>query len=343
MNNKLKLALAAVCLFRGRSFLAALMRANWDFFVGLPEGLLLAPPLRTLFSKPSGKGRTVVVTGGASGIGRATALALAKLGWSVIAADINETGLKSLEGVPNLSTFRLDVTCPESCDALVLEVSRLFPGGLSALCNIAGIAIPSPVLGQSGKMVDMVFSINTLGPIRLMRLLMPALLKGASKRNAVVLNLTSTGGIDAWPWMGAYSASKHALEGATKAARREAIANNLPVDFVCVEPGPVDTPLSARVPALGLKWCDENADSVWAPALRTSAQFGSDGMKKTGLNAASFRLGYTPEEVAEINVNALSSTRPRARYLVIRGPFLWLFTLVGLLPREAGDMIMACV
>jgi NAD(P)-dependent dehydrogenase (short-subunit alcohol dehydrogenase family) len=316
--------------------------AVWDTIAGLPESFFCLPPF-TFQPPPSGQGKWIVVTGAASGIGRALTLRLAQLSWNVIACDINEKSLRELIGTANVHCHQLDVTSAASCKKLAEEVSRRCPEGegLVALCNVAGIMRPAAILECSDQEIELALACNTTGPIRLMRLLLPALLQGA--QGGTILNLSSTGGLDAWPWTGAYTCSKHALEGATSAARREAIANGLPLRVILVEPGAVNTPLAAHQPMNGLSWCDEHKSSVFEPAMRKSCQAGHTAMSKWGFTPSSFRIGYTPEEVAEVCVGALSAKNPRARYLAVRGPFLLLLCLARFLPTELGDAIMSRV
>jgi NAD(P)-dependent dehydrogenase (short-subunit alcohol dehydrogenase family) len=163
------------------------------------------------------------------------------------------------------------------------------PDGLVALCNVAGIMRPRPLLGCDDADVDVTLAINAAGPIRLCRLLLPSLLRGQG--GGTILNLTSTGGLDSWPWTGAYTASKHALEGASNAIRREAIANGLPLRVVMVEPGPVNTPLAAAVPKLGKAWCDAHASNPFTPAFRKTSDSSLRAMDSWGFTPSSFRLG----------------------------------------------------
>lgn len=319
-----------------------LIRRFLELIFSLPEVCFCTPPILWLLGlrRPATVlDKSVVVTGAASGIGRALAERLAELGWSVLACDINMDLLLELEGKHNLSCHHLDVTCAKSCKALAGEVARRFPEGLSALANIAGIVRPAPLIDCSDEDINLSLAINIAGPLRMMRLLMPSLLQGSA--GGTVLNMSSTNGLDSWPWSGAYPTTKHALEGASNSVRREALANGLPLKVVLVEPGPVNTPLSKHMPLNALKWCNDHKDSVWTPAMRKNAETSSAAMIKFG--RIPFRVGYEAWEVAEVCALALSDKRPRARYVCVRGPFLWLWWAARLLPEEIGDAIMSRV
>merc|ERR1711924_40666 len=157
------------------------------------------------------------------------------------------------------------------------------------------------------------------GPIRLIRMLMPSLCQGSS---GTIINMSSINGMDSYPWVGAYPAAKHALQGASASIRREARANGLPLKVVLVEPGPVNTLLTKQIPSKGMEWCDTNRSSVWMPAMRKHAEFSTAGMAMFG--RIPFRLAYEAWEVAEVCAWIVTQKFPRARYVCCRGPFLWL-------------------
>jgi NAD(P)-dependent dehydrogenase (short-subunit alcohol dehydrogenase family) len=310
------------------------------------------------------KDRTVVVTGAASGIGNAIAILLAKSGWTVIACDIDVAKLVQLNQVPNISTIHLDVRSKSSTELLRKHVDRRFPRGLDAVVreisvcinlslslsfppthtnlkqvNCAGINIPAPLIESSIESIEKTMSVNCVGPIRVVKSLMSSLIKSGG----TVLNVSSTTSHSAWPFTGAYSMSKAALECASEQIRREAIANNLDLRVVLVVPGPVNTPMASQAPYRALKWCDANTSSCWEPAMRRSAERSRDAMKRWNLTPSSFRLGYTASEVAAVCSTALTSKNPRARYYCVRGPFLWLLRFTGIMPTEIGDAVMARV
>ncbi len=184
-------------------------------------------------------GKVAIVTGAASGIGRATALRLAAEGASVWAADINGAGAE--EAVSFIAdqggTARggpLDVTDHEACRALVDEVVSSF-GALDVLCNIAGIGGSAHTLDETPERLQAFFAVNAAGPFVLSQAALPHLLE----RKGNIVNLASTAGVIGQAYCTAYCASKHALVGITKAMAVEYGRTGVRVNAVC--PGGVNT------------------------------------------------------------------------------------------------------
>merc|ERR1712194_528219 len=107
--------------------------------------------------------------------------------------------------------------------------------------NAAGITDHCPLLDASDTAMERIFAINTLGPLRLTRLLLPELLSG---KGGSVCFVASVAARAAFPWQGGYSATKHAVVGMVDTIRREAKSNRLPLRVTIVEPGPVLTPMA---------------------------------------------------------------------------------------------------
>lgn len=184
-------------------------------------------------------GKVALVTGAASGIGRATAVRLAAEGASVWCGDVNEEGLK--ETVASISDRggnahggRLDVTDPAACATVVAEVVEMF-GGLDVVCNIAGIGGSTHTLEETPERLNAMFAVNAAGPLYLSQAAMPQLLE----RKGNIVNLASTAGLIGQAYCTAYCASKHALVGITKAMAIEFGRTGVRVNAVC--PGGVNT------------------------------------------------------------------------------------------------------
>lgn len=185
------------------------------------------------------EGKVALVTGAASGIGRASALRLAAEGASVWCADVNADGVAETEqlitgqgGTARSSTA--DVTDPAACQALVASVVEAF-GGLDVLCNIAGIGGSAHTLDESPERFMAMFNVNAAGPFFLSQAALPHLLE----RKGNIMNLASTAGIIGQAYCAAYCASKHAVVGLTKAMAVEYGRKGVRINAVC--PGGVKT------------------------------------------------------------------------------------------------------
>ena len=186
-------------------------------------------------------GKAALITGAASGIGRATALRLAAEGASVWCADINAEGVAATEAeiTDHGGTARssaVDVTDPAACAALVDEVVRGF-GGLDVLANIAGIGGMRHFADETPDRFVAMFMVNAAGPFHLSQAALPHLLE----RKGNILNLASTAGLIGQAYVAAYCASKHALVGLTRAMAIELGRQGVRINAVC--PGGVNTSL----------------------------------------------------------------------------------------------------
>jgi NAD(P)-dependent dehydrogenase (short-subunit alcohol dehydrogenase family) len=165
--------------------------------------------------------RTVFVTGASTGIGRATALELARRGWAVLA------GLRRpAELGPGITPVELDVTSPA-------QVAALRGRPLDALVNNAGIAVTGPLEYLPLEELREQLEVNTVGQLAVIQACLPAL-RAARGR---IVNVSSVSGRIAFPTYGPYAASKFALEALSDSLRRELRGSG--VDVVVVQPGGV--------------------------------------------------------------------------------------------------------
>jgi NAD(P)-dependent dehydrogenase (short-subunit alcohol dehydrogenase family) len=196
------------------------------------------------------RGRTAVVTGAASGIGRATAVSLARRGCNLALADVDETGmvgtaeLVQQDGV-RVSRHRIDVSdriaVAQFPDIVVAE-----HGGVDVLVNNAGVAVGGTFEQVSDEDFEWLFEINFWGVVRMTRAFLPCLRASGDAR---VVNISSVYGLVAPPEQAAYSASKFAVRGFSEALRHELEGSGIGVSVV--HPGGVATSIAekARVPA----------------------------------------------------------------------------------------------
>ncbi|NQY57832.1 MAG: SDR family oxidoreductase [Ilumatobacteraceae bacterium] len=185
-------------------------------------------------------GRIVLVTGAASGIGKATAELFAAHGAMVVATDRDEiVGLDD----ERITTRRLDVTDDNDVASVIAEIGERH-GRLDALVNNAGLAIPAPIDGDGYRAAwDMSIDVMLAGPMRLIRAALPLLRNSDAPR---IVNVSSTEGVGGSAGNSPYTAAKHGLVGLTKSLAVEFGDEGITVNAVC--PGPVRTGITAGIP-----------------------------------------------------------------------------------------------
>ena len=273
---------------------------------------------------------TVVVTGVSSGIGAATARRLAGSGAHVFGS------VRRLEAAARLQSELGDKFTPLIFDvreegavcAAASQVRQALAGSrLCGLVNNAGVAVPGPLALQPiAEFRDQV-EVNLVGPLMVTQAFLPLLgtdptLTGLPGR---IINISSVGGKLGGPFLGAYVAAKHALEGLSETLRRELMLFG--IDVIIVAPGAVATPIWDKAEEVPL---EPLAATPYGPALRR--------MRDDALNSG--RAGYPPEKVAEVIWTALNTAKPAARYAVVINK-LTNWTIPRLLPTRLVDRIIA--
>jgi 3-oxoacyl-[acyl-carrier protein] reductase len=193
-------------------------------------------------------GKVALVTGAGSGMGRATAHLFADEGASVAVVDVVSQGVttvaKEIESAgAEGAGFVCDVADAKAIPGLIAQVVDRF-GGLDILVNNAGISRPAPV--ESEDYEDswaLTLDVNLTAHIRLVRAALPYLERSGEGR---VVNIASTEGVGAQPFVSAYTASKHGVVGLTRALAVE--LGRRGVTFNCVCPGPIETGMTAPIP-----------------------------------------------------------------------------------------------
>jgi NAD(P)-dependent dehydrogenase (short-subunit alcohol dehydrogenase family) len=189
------------------------------------------------------EGKVALVTGAASGIGKATALRLAQEGAAVACADVNEAVAQTAAEVEKLgrvaSSHVLDVSDEAAVAATMAAVIEKH-GKLDVLANVAGVLRADHTHQLATEHWDRIIRINLTGTFFVCRAAIPHLL--ATK--GCIVNTSSTSALGSHPWMAAYAASKGGIISLTKTIAVEYVKQGLRANCVC--PGGVATPLHGQ-------------------------------------------------------------------------------------------------
>lgn len=248
--------------------------------------------------------RSVLVTGASTGIGRSTALRLDSSGWRVFAGVRKAEDAESLQrdASSRLIPVFLDVTEPAQIAAAAEQVERESEDGLDGLVNNAGVAIPGPLETIPMEDFSHQLEVNLFAYVALTQALLPQVRRAEGR----VVFLSSIGGRVAFPFAGAYHASKFATEAIGDVFRQELRPWGLRVAIV--EPGSIDTPIWERGQRKG--------DELEAKSPQTNLLYGAALQKFRKLIEDTAERGIPPENVAKAISHALESSRPKSRYLV---------------------------
>jgi 2-hydroxycyclohexanecarboxyl-CoA dehydrogenase len=193
------------------------------------------------------QGRTIIVTGGASGIGKATALLLAGEGARVFIGDVDEAGgrasvAEGAVGRLDIEYLPLDLTDTVSIEVFAAAVHQRVER-VDGLVNGAGWDEIQPFLDNPPEMWDRLIAINLMGAVRLTRGVLPPMV---AAREGKIVNISSDAGRVGSTGETVYAAAKGGLIAFTKSLARELARYQVNVNCVC--PGPTDTPLFQRQP-----------------------------------------------------------------------------------------------
>lgn len=219
-------------------------------------------------------GKRVLLTGAASGIGRATALKLAELGAELYLTDRDAEGLDIVVadaealGATVAAHRALDVSDFDAVSAFADDVHAA-NGALDIVMNIAGISAWGTVSTLSHQHWKSMIDVNLMGPIHVIETFLPPMV--AAGRGGHLVNVSSAAGIVALPWHAAYSASKYGLRGLSEVLRFDLARHRIGVSVVV--PGAVKTGLVQTVQIAGVdredprvaKWVDRFAGHAVSP------------------------------------------------------------------------------
>jgi NAD(P)-dependent dehydrogenase (short-subunit alcohol dehydrogenase family) len=266
--------------------------------------------------RPAFDGKQAVITGAASGIGRATAIAAADRGAIVHLTDRNETALK--ETADAILTAGGQVGVVTALDIRDFDAVRAFADEVHAttahadlVMNVAGVSAWGTVDRLSHEQWTSMVDINLMGPIHVIEAFVPAMIAGGAGGHLV--NVSSAAGLFGLPWHAAYSASKFGLRGVSEVLRFDLKRHQIGVHLVC--PGGVDTPLTATIEVAGV-------DTTSKAFLRLQKQFR--------------RHACTPEQAADAIIHGVI----KDRYLIFTSGDIRLLYVVQKFAPHIYNLVM---
>jgi NAD(P)-dependent dehydrogenase (short-subunit alcohol dehydrogenase family) len=251
---------------------------------------------------------SVLITGASTGIGRASVLEMDRAGWRVFAGVRRAEDGESVaaEGSGRIQPVLLDVTDPKSIASAESQIAEAAGSeGLGGLVNNAGVAVPGPLETLPIEDFRRQLDVNLTGQVAVTQSML-SLIRRARGR---IVFISSVGGRIAFPFTGAYHASKFGIEAVGDVLRQELRRWGIAVSVV--EPGSVATPIWER----GEAAADEIADRAHPDQ---EALYGEqiESYRETVQKTA--ERGVAPEKAAEAVRRALTDARPKTRYLVGR-------------------------
>lgn len=262
------------------------------------------PPYATArWGVMTGRPKTVVVTGVSTGIGRATAAELVAHGYHVFGSVRRRSDGDELSGqlAERFTPLVFDVTDRAAISAAAERVREAAgEAALAGLVNNAGVATFGPLMHLPVEDLRHQLEVNVLGLMEVTQAFLPLLGAGPEVAGPPgrIVNISSVSGRVAYPFMGAYAASKHAVEALSDVLRRELLPYG--IDVVVIEPGTVDTPMVQKFAGQLTRF----ADTPYAPILR----------RIEGTVTGRLATALPVERVSGVVRTALESPRPKARY-----------------------------
>jgi len=251
--------------------------------------------------------RSVLVTGVSTGIGKAIAEELLNNEFIVIGSVRKDSDGEDLKNryKENFYSVKFDVTKKEEIQKAKIKVEKILTDNnsyLSCVINNAGIALGGPVRYLDVDVFRKQFEVNFFGLIEVTKIFLDLLIENNNyKMKNKIINIGSISGKRSYPFVGPYTASKHALEGLTDALRRELLIHD--VDVVLIQPGPIRTPIWNKAPKI-----EDN------PFLKTEYEVPlrkfNKGYIKLGVD------GYSPTIIGNKIVEVMNTNKPRTRYVI---------------------------
>jgi NAD(P)-dependent dehydrogenase (short-subunit alcohol dehydrogenase family) len=250
--------------------------------------------------------KTVLITGGTDGLGRAAALLLAEKGYRVFATGRSAQKRAELDRIAAdrklpLETLELDV-CDDASVTRGVQSILQKAGVIDVLVNNAGVGLMAMVEELKAEDLRRLYETNIFGVLRMTQAVLPHM---RERKNGRILMLSSVSGFITPPTQGAYSSSKHALEAISNALRLELYP--FEIEVILIEPGYILTSFSQTASQITQAYIQGSEKSPYAKSYAGFLQ-GSGSSRKESKT--------TPEDCARVMLAAIEAGHPKARYTV---------------------------
>ncbi len=274
--------------------------------------------------------KSIVVTGVSTGIGWGAVKVLIQKGFRVFGSvrKTEDADRLSKEFGENFIPLIFDVTDEAAVQTGARQVGERLNGEtLFGLVNNAGVAVPAPLIHIPTADFRRQLEVNLVSVLIVTKAFVPLLGSDHARRGdpGRIVNISSVGGKRGGPFLGAYAASKHGLEGFSESLRRELMLYG--IDVIIIGPGAIATPIWDKG--------DQTDFSIYE-----NTEYYASARRIQKYMVESGRNGYPPEKVGETIWHALTAPKPRVRYAVVPGnPIRNL--IQSLLPSRVLDNMIA--
>jgi NAD(P)-dependent dehydrogenase (short-subunit alcohol dehydrogenase family) len=274
--------------------------------------------------------KSVVVTGVSTGIGWGITKILIQNGFRIFGSvrKTQDAERLSKEFGENFIPLIFDVTDEAAVQSAARRVREQLNGEtLFGLVNNAGIAVPGPLIHLPTDEFRHQLEVNLVSVLIVTKAFVPLLGSDRSMRGQPgrIVNISSVGGKVGAPFLGAYAASKHGMEGFSESLRRELMQYG--IDVIIIGPGSIATPIWDKAEEADIS---PYADTDYVESAKRVQKYMVEDGKR----------GYPPEKVGEVTLQALTTPKPRVRYAVIPGSSFRRIIQM-LLPKRVVDNIIA--
>jgi NAD(P)-dependent dehydrogenase (short-subunit alcohol dehydrogenase family) len=269
---------------------------------------------------------TVVVTGASTGIGHTTCMALITLGFTVYAGVRKQSDFDRWAKIKGVRPLMLDVCDDAQITAAAARVADECDGAIHGLVNNAGIAVAAPLGCIPIDAFEQQMDVNVTGLLKVTQAFLPLMKEGAR-----LVNMSSMAGKVSFPGLGAYHASKHAVEAISDTLRIELKHSGIHVSII--QPGRIATPIWTSSKNMADNLLERIPKAKFAPykKLMDSVSRSVRGAENTGASAVI---------CAKAIHHALTARRPRTRYAVGRDAKLLMFCRRFLLSDKMWDKLV---